>query len=328
MRYLMSASGFPAPAGNWQQVFPATQPAITAPATAPVASAAPPAKLAKRATPLAATRAAPVTAARPAIQAANAAAPAAVSATAPATRALSSAATQPTTNVAAAPPPVSETTLAVVYENPDALPRAWMASAAVGVATHADAIQRVLKYDFDPRELVVADREVPPDDLEWMTRPASAITPPDAPPPDPNKFFEVHARPAIGKIKPMPPRITWLEDSPERVRLHIDNSRGGWLVLADTYMDGWHAKLGNPAWGRARDLERLIVPAYGVVRAIQLGENSGPSVDVTFEYDPPAFRRGLLLSGGAASALVLLFVCSLFGRRRAPNTDTEPPQKP
>jgi hypothetical protein len=209
---------------------------------------------------------------------------------------------------------------AVVYENPAALPRAWMATRAEGFATQAQAVARTRAMDFDPRELVIGDWDIDSDDFEWLTRPNSRMR--QAKPLSPQEYFGVRGR-DVGARTSREARIIWLEDSPERVRLRIENGGGGWLVLADAYMNGWQAKINNPAWG-AYERDRPIVPAYGLLRTLRVNESANETVDVIMEYRPAAYHRGLMLTTGAAAALVLLLGFWFIGVRR--NGKIQPPE--
>ncbi len=85
-----------------------------------------------------------------------------------------------------------------------------------------------------------------------------------------------------------------VQSSANRVRVQVDAHAGGWLLLADTYYPGWHARVdGAPA---------EIVPAYGVLRAVQLPEGAH---EVEFIYRPLSFTLGLV---STLLAWPLLFV--------------------
>ena len=199
---------------------------------------------------------------------------------------------------------------AAVYENPAALPRAWLSQAAVGYPTFEQALARVEKFDFDPRGLVIGDWEISADQLEWMTWPKSMLRKDQGNRPKPADYFSYRwgdGQPARAGQE----RITWLEDSPERLRLRIAGGQGTWLVLADTYFEGWEATL-NFTGRPAVDRPRLIVPAYGLLRALPVPESPEGTVDVTFVYRPAAWRRGLLLSTGAAAMIVVLMAIMMI----------------
>jgi hypothetical protein len=209
-------------------------------------------------------------------------------------------------------PPASQPSPTVIDENPAALPPAWAAAAAVAYPTAHEALQRTGKMDFDPHRLVIGDWDVSADQLEWMTRPWDPFVdpPPLTRPTTTPDYFHHGANPP--KKNTPSPQITWLEDSPERVRLRLTNGNGSWLVLADTYMDGWEAKVGYPS-APASAQPRLIVPAYGVLRAVPVWESADhAAVDVSFEYHPAAWRRGVLLSAGAAALWCVLLAFALL----------------
>jgi hypothetical protein len=100
-----------------------------------------------------------------------------------------------------------------VHRNPTALPRAYVAARAE--ATPDDAWDVLSQFrDLDPREAVV----LPSDPLG-----------------------------ALGGRQPFMP-ARWLSNDPDRVVVEVDTVAPGLLVIADTWMPGWSAKVdGRPA---------------------------------------------------------------------------------
>jgi len=85
------------------------------------------------------------------------------------------------------------------------------------------------------------------------------------------------------------------KDENQHLHLEIEDSPGAWLLLADTALPHWKARLDNSeaTWYRA-DLHfrTLWVP---------IGDHM-----VTFDYDPKPFQTGLYLAALANAILLLL----------------------
>ena len=93
-----------------------------------------------------------------------------------------------------------------VWENLRSLPRAYLVSRHEVVRDPDTALTRVQQDDFDPRALVLVDREI-----EWRS---------------------AGSAPAVEAI-------AWKELSPERARLRVQSPRPAVLVLADLHWPGW-----------------------------------------------------------------------------------------
>ena len=94
-------------------------------------------------------------------------------------------------------------------------------------------------------------------------------------------------------------QIFWLEDEPDRVALRVQIKDEGWLVLRDSFAQGWVA--------RVNGLPVPIKRADYLFRAVRV-----PAGDhqVTFDYEPSSFRWGLALSCFAMVALGLVMIPS------------------
>jgi hypothetical protein len=224
--------------------------------------------------------------------------PAMVTATAPARRLFGGgAATAPMGKMEWKPvwPTTRPTDSVVVYENvAQPLPRFWIARNA----RWSDKAQEIFDWlrnsdeqaDFDPRDVVLLDREGEAEsEFGMLRRPPLAR--------------------GIG-------RLELLEDSPERVRIETQGA-GGWLVLADAYAPGWKAKMSYTAVSRGprrnareRTYERelAIVPAYGALRAVALAGGA----EIIFEYEPKGWKNGLMVGGIGAIVLLLMVGGMMF----------------
>ncbi len=218
------------------------------------------------------------------------------------------------------PPEGTTDNRATIYERPSPLPRAWVVPAAQWYDAPEQVRERLLNFDFDPRQLVLLDREMNRYDAEM----AQSVDQDRA---DRKQFKIVTTQPttqsfvAGTKIRPDANKVEFLEDSPERIRIRIKNCTPGWLVLADTYSEGWTVKagVGDPLKIKEfRDIDRFIVPAYGIVRAIPIAM-SGPAeyVGMTLEYRPRAWKMGLFTSAAGGVALLLIYGAALFVPSRA-----------
>ncbi|MCK6557424.1 YfhO family protein [Candidatus Binatia bacterium] len=111
-----------------------------------------------------------------------------------------------------------ETGDVVVYENPNPLPRAYVAGTVHGAASADDALAALQAPEFDPHRTVVLEGD--------RSRPAPIA--------------------ATSEQGIVPARIA--EYTPTQVVVETDASAGGYLLLTDTYYPGWEATLdGAPA---------------------------------------------------------------------------------
>ena len=104
---------------------------------------------------------------------------------------------------------------------------------------------------------------------------------------------------------PTPAEVQITHYEPERVEVQARTSADGILVLTDGYDPGWQARLdGQPV---------KTYVANHVFRAVALpaGEHQ-----VTFLYDPPAFKIGAGISLVACGGVVITVVARLSARRR------------
>ena len=199
--------------------------------------------------------------------------------------------------------PAASTTLpaedaTVIYENATALPRAWLVpSASYQPLDYA----RLGNPAFDPRTLLMVEAKAP------------ELKVPDAP------FLNLTQRPTAPRGRPV---ISWVEDSPERIRINVKNGSGGWLVLGDPIAAGWEVRLAfyvraagkKPA--HTIDREVLLVPAYGLLRAAPLVDSASYGErdvqDVIFEFNPRPWRRAWMVSAGGLVLLLILAGWGLF----------------
>ncbi len=192
---------------------------------------------------------------------------------------------------------------AIIYENPRAMPRVWVARDARAYDSPQQVIERMQTPDFDPRNLVLVDRDIPRE-FKNVTKDA------------PSSFLYEWTSPARSI-----PRIRILDSSqPEKIEIDLSGAAGGWLVISDSYAPGWEAHFTGKSQRRSRDtatVERqaVVLPAYGVVKAIpipDLGQFSSGDIKLTLEYKPRSFKQGVFLSAGGAILAALLMGLGLL----------------
>lgn len=155
-----------------------------------------------------------------------------------------------------------------LYENLNALPRAWLVGRVI--AQPAVEILQTIKTGrlsdgapFDPRRVALVEIET------------SAKTSTPA---------------ASDELIPSLPRITHY--SAGRIELIAQSPRDAWLVLSETYDEGWQARVN----GQTAIVRRVNYTARGL--ALSAGEHR-----VEFTYCPHGLRQGFL---GAVLAIILL----------------------
>ncbi|MGE3270587.1 MAG: YfhO family protein [Chloroflexota bacterium] len=161
---------------------------------------------------------------------------------------------------------------ALVYENLDALPRAFLASRAVSVPPDDWAITQMVEQPIDPRTTVLLERP-------GATGPNTVL---DGPPIRPGESAEI--------VRYDPDRVI--------IRVHADEAR--YLVLADTFFPGWNVWVD----GRPGTVDR----ANYLFRAVSVppGEHL-----VEWRYQPASLRYGLALSIGALGVMLMLMARGL-----------------
>ncbi len=129
---------------------------------------------------------------------------------------------------------VEEAGRVALYENLDALPRAYVVFQATVQPNPASAVTALLAPRHDPHQTVIV---------------GAGGTPLSGPPL------------AAGAIP-----VRWVQDDPEQIELAAALPAPGYLVLSDTYMPGWRATVdGQPA---------PLLQANGVYRAVALPRGS------------------------------------------------------
>ncbi|MBM3188239.1 MAG: hypothetical protein FJZ90_05890, partial [Chloroflexi bacterium] len=158
-----------------------------------------------------------------------------------------------------------------IYRNEEALPRAFLAPRAVPIPD-PDARREALRT-FDPREVVILE-EPPPYQM-----PESAPS-------------------------PLSPSVSAIHYTPNEVTVAYESPAPCFLVLGDSYADGWLAFV-RPADSDDPSLAERSLRIYranGAFRAVAVP--AGPHV-VRFKYSPNPIKFGLFISFLSGAVLLL-----------------------
>ncbi|MBN1992266.1 MAG: oligosaccharide flippase family protein [Anaerolineae bacterium] len=178
-----------------------------------------------------------------------------------------------------------------VYENLDALPRAFLAQNAVTSAdfpkppnlAEMDQEEYALR-SLNPHQQLILDGE-----NNGLGR---DLTPADA-----------------GPLSRARPGVEIIEYTPNQVTLTARLDQPGWLVLADTYFPGWRAYAKTPV--ETEEIELTLHRANGNFRTIYLQPGQW---QVRFRYSPRSFQLGLYGSFLAFVTLVFLLGYWAWGK--------------
>ncbi len=175
-----------------------------------------------------------------------------------------------------------------IYERKTALPRAFFVSNPEMVSDE-EALNRLTSSEFHPRESLLLSQPFGVDGL---------------PAPRPKELPKVRTREKRGE-----PKIRFLAERPSAIKILIENSPGGWLLLSDVAMSHWKAHLNGQTvpWWRA-DL------SFRAVR-VPPGDH-----EVLWTYDPGPFLSGLWLS---SLSLASLFIILLWWNGRKSSTEEQ-----
>ena len=168
-----------------------------------------------------------------------------------------------------------------LYENKNAMPRAFFVDRVVEAASHEDALKLLADPSFDPTSSAVIEK-------------GSGASPVIPAVPSDSRPHGVHKTSFVG-------------DKSNLVVIATDSEDGGCLVLADNYYQGWSAMIDE------QPVE--LLRANYTMRAVQVPP--GRHV-VYFEFDPPVLKLSTYASLASAGliGLILTFMF-LRDRRRA-----------
>ncbi len=157
---------------------------------------------------------------------------------------------------------------AEVWENPDALPKAFIATAPIFAKSDAVALDLISDPHFNFRTNAVI----------YTATPVQS---------------EVHPPPVAGQLIP----ANILAYGPNEVQLAVNSPQGGWLVLSDLFFPGWQARVDG--------IKVRVFPANYLFRAVYV--QSGHH-NVNFTYRPFSFYMGLVLSSITVATLVAILL--------------------
>ena len=179
---------------------------------------------------------------------------------------------------------------ASVFENQQALPRAWIAHALEILPAGADQLARLADPAFDPAQTAILADPLP----------------------------DGQGLPAVPPL-PRSDAVQITRYAPEDVEIAARNSAAGLLVLSDQVFSGWAATLdGRPV---------PILTADHALRAVYLPAGAH---QVRFVYQPAAFYLGAGVSGAALGLLILLaaWPATSWRRPRRPPLPPSPHPRP
>jgi len=170
-----------------------------------------------------------------------------------------------------------------LYRNRDCLPRAWWVPRAEVMTNRVEMLQRMTREEFDPRAVVLLEE----------------------PPAEPSSDAG-----SAGTAKVIVTHYT-----PLRVTVRVQSDADGWLVLADTWDNGWSARVD----GKTAKLYR----ANWVLRSVWVPRGTH---EVEFEFSPWTVRVGGLISLGAVVVTVLsgLATAARSRQQRRPSASNPP----
>ncbi len=173
-----------------------------------------------------------------------------------------------------------------VYERKTALPRAFFVSNP-SLVSDEEALKRLTSSEFNPRQSLLLSHPFGTDGLRA---------------PRPKELPKVRTRKKKGD-----PQIRFLEERPSSIKILIENSPGGWLLLSDVAMSHWKAHLNGqvvPWWRADLSFRALRIPP---------GDH-----EVLWTYDPGPFLNGLWLSSFSLASLLIIL---LWWNGRKPSTE-------
>ena len=157
-----------------------------------------------------------------------------------------------------------------IYENPQALNRAYLVPQVVSVSTEADALKRFADPQFDARAAAIVVGDHPETELFLQ------------PPADDVRQFQAQSRATITR------------DELHEVGIRAVCPRPALLVLNDTYAPGWKVRVD----GQQQPVLSVNYAFRGVL--LPAGEH-----EVSFRYHPRWFFVGLYISLGCGAVLLL-----------------------
>jgi hypothetical protein len=199
---------------------------------------------------------------------------------------------------------------AVLYENPTALPRAFLVPTVVTMDAPEETLQRMARGDWSPERMAIVEVEQAEIDAGVGSAAESLAKRLGPPAPPSQAVVPVTYDLATRRSTAKPGTVTLTKLAPESVVLDVDAKERAFLVLTDLFYPGWQATVdGAPATVyRANYLFRGLEVPVGKHR-------------VEFVYRSRSFRLGLAITIAGATALLggiaMVGVATWFAFRRA-----------
>lgn len=187
---------------------------------------------------------------------------------------------------------------AAILWNPDPMPRAYLVPRALDATFRRTSAAAELAR-VDPREVVLLTTDHSQKSARrgqnlpsGMVRPTSVGRRTD---------HDLDSLAALDSGRPGNERslssVDWSSDDPDRVVVRVDAKAPGYLVVANTWMPGWSARIGGSAATVHRgNHAQQVIP-------IDAGR-----YEVTLSYTPPRFAEGLATTAAAMGIWMLMVV--------------------
>ncbi|HSB08656.1 MAG TPA: YfhO family protein [Blastocatellia bacterium] len=181
-----------------------------------------------------------------------------------------------------------------LYENMNAMPRAFFVSQTVEVQSHTAAIKALGDSGFNPRSTAIIEVSGAPESERQEFAKGSA---------DRSQMMTLMRE----KELPQSPAIaTITEDKRNRVVIQTDSGADGLLVLSDNYYPGWRASVD--------DAPAQVFRANCTMRAVNVP--AGRHV-VSFAFVPATFFTSVYISLAAAALTLAFLIYAALKRRRS-----------
>ena len=186
-----------------------------------------------------------------------------------------------------------------LYENTNAMPRAFFAIETIEVPNHSEALRVLSGSDFDPHSTVVIEQASGPPALQKTgSAPMSNST---------DRYAPLNSE---IRLLPSPAIATVTENKRNRVAIQTENGADGLLVLSDNYYPGWRAYIDG--------VPTEVIRANCTMRAVNVPAGSHL---VSFVFMPATFIGSTYVSLTATALTLAGVILSTLKRRRSKSHD-------
>jgi membrane protein YfhO len=185
-----------------------------------------------------------------------------------------------------------------LYENKNAMPRAFFARSAIAVSSPTESLTRMRAPDFDPKAQTVVEGkpQIPSHFPVGIPSVQESVLPVETP-------GRVSTTQTAGSAAITVDGRNW-------VVINTDNPNDGLLVLSDNYYPGWKAAVDGAS--------TPIFRANHTMRAVNVP--AGRHL-ISFRFMPAAFFVSMYVSLAAAAITLAALILSLFMRKRSNSHD-------